>query len=591
MSNWTIKKLPECVSFKTGKLNSNAATSDGKYPFFTCSQEVYKTNAWAFDTECVLLGGNNASAIYPIFYYKGKFNAYQRTYVIESKQDNNIRYFYYLISNSLDELRKKSTGATTKFLTIKILNNINVSVPDPSTQTSIASALSAYDDLIENNNKRIKTLEEMVQLLYVEWFVKFKFPGHSKPRANRADTEVKVIPKGWAFQRIGDKFSVVLGGTPSRAKKSYWENGTVPWINSGKVNDLRIIDESELISEEALRKSATKLMPRRTTLLAITGATLGQVSLTEIECCANQSVVGVYDTEGFFNEYLYLKIKEIIKNIIALAGGGAQPHINKDIVMNTEILIPDVSLVKEFSSVSKGVFDEIASLMFQNKKLLKTRDLLLPQLVTGKRELKQSISVVTFKDGKSLLSPYQDAVTFALIVRDLAKKYGKSPSRFEVQKNKYFVDRFLMADIRTKYTAMTYGPYDKTSRYKGGEKVALKSNYISIEGDTKFKVGQKIGEAEKYYSRQLLKVEPVLAYVKNKSDVELEMLTTTDYAIFDLVSTHSKKVTAKDVLEYIGNHSVWKEKITRLSLTEEKIMQFMTTLKDLTALGIRYPQI
>ena len=85
MVNWTTKRLSDCVSFRTGKLNSNAATKNGQYPFFTCSQEIYKTDSWAFDTECVLLGGNNASAVYPIFYFKGKFNAYQRTYVIEPK--------------------------------------------------------------------------------------------------------------------------------------------------------------------------------------------------------------------------------------------------------------------------------------------------------------------------------------------------------------------------------------------------------------------------------------------------------------------------------------------------------------------------
>lgn len=114
-------KLGDVTTFCTGKLNSNAAIKNGIYPFFTCSQTIFKTNTFNFDTECVLLGGNNASAIYPLFYFKGKFDAYQRTYIIEPTNNNNIRFFYYVLRKKLDELRKQSTGATTKFLTLTIL--------------------------------------------------------------------------------------------------------------------------------------------------------------------------------------------------------------------------------------------------------------------------------------------------------------------------------------------------------------------------------------------------------------------------------------------------------------------------------------
>jgi type I restriction enzyme S subunit len=281
-----------------------------------------------------------------------------------------------------------TTGATREALTKTDIENFEIKLPSIEAQSRIASVLSTYDDLIEVNEKRIKALEEMAQRLYIEWFVKFKFPGHEKARMMDSGTKFGLIPEGWEIVKIGNMFCIVLGGTPSRVKKDYWRDGNIAWINSGAVNQLRIIEESEMITEEALKKSATKMMPQRTTLLAITGATLGQVSLTEIECCANQSVIGIYDREGLFNEYLYLKIKEIIKNIIALAGGGAQQHINKDIVNNTEIFIPDIKLIKIFLNKIKPVFDAISFLIFQNKNLQKTRDLLIPQLVTGKRELK-----------------------------------------------------------------------------------------------------------------------------------------------------------------------------------------------------------
>jgi type I restriction enzyme S subunit len=205
----TKQPLGNYVTFKTGKLNSNAAVNDGIYPFFTCAQEIYRTNTWSFDTECVLLGGNNANAIYPIFYYNGKFDAYQRTYVIEPKDNNNIRFFYYAIQKKLGELRQQSTGAATRFLTIGILNNLQIEVPEPAEQLRVSSLLSSYDDLIENNNLRIKILEEMAQRLYAEWFVKFKFPGHEKVKL--VDSSLGKIPEGWEIKSLEECSDIQFG--------------------------------------------------------------------------------------------------------------------------------------------------------------------------------------------------------------------------------------------------------------------------------------------------------------------------------------------------------------------------------------------
>ena len=149
----------------------------------------------------------------------------------------------------------------------------------------------------------------------------------------------------------------------------------VPWINSGQVNDLRITEPSELITERAVEQSSTKVMPKRTTLVAITGATLGKVSLSEIKCCANQSVVGIYDKEGLFNEYIYLSIKNEIDSLVSLAGGGAQQHINKEIVNNKDILIPDENVGKEFSNIIKPLFELMALLMFSVDSLLQESNL------------------------------------------------------------------------------------------------------------------------------------------------------------------------------------------------------------------------
>ncbi|MCU0440347.1 MAG: restriction endonuclease subunit S [Raineya sp.] len=126
-----FRKAVDVLQFSTGKLNSNAAVPNGQYPFFTCGQEILRTNTFSLDEEVVLLGGNNASAIYPVFYYKGKFDAYQRTYIIKPKPKVylSFKYLYYFWESKLDYLKNISTGAATKFLTLKILNDIDVPLP------------------------------------------------------------------------------------------------------------------------------------------------------------------------------------------------------------------------------------------------------------------------------------------------------------------------------------------------------------------------------------------------------------------------------------------------------------------------------
>ena len=309
----------------------------------------------------------------------------QRTVLIRPDTDQVIpSYLVYLLLG--DEIQGKfqayASGATVPHLNLGDIRKLGLpKLPPLPTQRRIAAILSAYDDLIENNTRRIALLEQMAQLLYREWFVHFRFPGHED--VAMVESELGEIPAGWNLVSIGDRFEVELGGTPARKEPEYWQNGDIPWITSGKVNELRILDESEFITLSGLANSSTKIMPVRTTVLAITGATLGQVSLLEIEACANQSVVGVYDQDGLYTEYLYLKFCEIIESVIANASGSAQQHINKGIVSKTEILIPNEQIANDFNKLIRPFFDTIVNLMQKNDVLRRTRDLLLPRLISG----------------------------------------------------------------------------------------------------------------------------------------------------------------------------------------------------------------
>lgn len=163
----TKQVLGELVDIKTGKLNSNASVKNGKYPFFTCSREVFAIDNYAFDLEAVLLAGNNASGDFNVKYYKGKFNAYQRTYIITVNKENKIlyRYLYFQLLNSLKEFKEKSVGASTRFLKLSMIKEMKIPLPNIKEQEQIVKKLDFLSDEVKKlediYKSKIDSLEEL----------------------------------------------------------------------------------------------------------------------------------------------------------------------------------------------------------------------------------------------------------------------------------------------------------------------------------------------------------------------------------------------------------------------------------------------
>ncbi|MBO5593704.1 MAG: restriction endonuclease subunit S [Prevotella sp.] len=315
--------------------------------------------------------------------YSPAYYVNQRVAIVRPIVEKVNSFFLYkcLATNDREkELFNKANGAGQPNISPAQIGDLDLLVPSLVTQNRIATILSRYDSLIENYQKQIKLLEEAAQRLYKEWFVDLHFPGHENTKI------VDGVPEGWEYYRIGERYKTVLGGTPSRANLNYW-GGNIPWINSGEINKLRVIGASEMITQEGYDNSSTKLMPVHTTILAITGATLGQVSYTEIETCANQSVVGIIDESNETNEYLYLNISNNILSIVNKATGGAQQHINKDIVNDYPILIPDDKTLKSFKELVGPSFALIKELLLSIESLTEARDRLLPKLMGGEIEV------------------------------------------------------------------------------------------------------------------------------------------------------------------------------------------------------------
>jgi type I restriction enzyme S subunit len=223
-----------------------------------------------------------------------------------------------------------------------------------------------------------RNLEKVADAYFRAWFVDYNvtssniehevhsslngIPIEPEYFGNRfVETELGLIPEGWIVANLGEYCDIFLGGTPSRSKSDYW-NGDIPWINSGKINDFRITSPSELITQKGLDKSSAKLMPIGTTVLAITGATLGQYSRLEIVCCANQSVIGVLPKRILTNNFIYLTIKNDINQLIDKQTGGAQQHINRNDVITFKFVLPPAEIVEAFNLVVDPIFTAISGL-------------------------------------------------------------------------------------------------------------------------------------------------------------------------------------------------------------------------------------
>ena len=279
----------------------------------------------------------------------------------------DYRYVYYYLCSQYTQLASLANGGAQQNLNAGQVKDFDIDLPDMATQRKVADLLTMLDDKIEVNNEINKNLEEQAQSIFAERFV-------------NNDYEIAKVTN------LGSVCDCVLGGTPSRAKPEFW-NGNIPWINSGEVNRFRITSPSELITQAGLERSATKLLPAKTTVLAITGATLGQVSLLEIAACANQSVVGIVPNTTLPYEFIYPYIRANIQELISHQTGGAQQHINKQNVEGLSISIPSKPLLDDFVSLVSPIYAMVASNCFENVRLEQLRDSLLPQLMSGELDV------------------------------------------------------------------------------------------------------------------------------------------------------------------------------------------------------------
>lgn len=290
-------------------------------------------------------------------------------------------YYYLSTKNVQDYFEMIASGTSQHFIGLGHLRKLKINDYHAGSK-QIIDILSTYDELIENNNKRIKLLEQMAEHLYKEWFVRFRFPGYENAEFDNG------IPKGWEIYQAQNLFDITIGRTPDRKQFDYFTTNKddALWVSISDMKDnMFVTKSSEYLTDEAIKKVNMPMVEEDTVLLSFK-LSVGRVSITTKQSCTNEAIAHFKTNDKELLEYTYLYLKlfnyQNLGNTSAIGNA-----VNSTIIKKMKFLLPNRELIQEFHNCTKDIFAQIKNIMNENDNLIKQRDLLLPRLMSGKLEV------------------------------------------------------------------------------------------------------------------------------------------------------------------------------------------------------------
>lgn len=294
--------------------------------------------------------------------------------------DTNYGYWFLKQNSIYNFLMMMNCSATMPAITFKMLDRVQVQFPVISIQRRIASILSAYDNLIENNNKRIRLLEQMAENIYKEWFVRFRFPGHENAELENG------LPKGWKEEIASNVIDVMSGGTPKTEREDYY-GGVIPFYTPKDAEDsIFVYSTISNITEEGLSHCNSQYYPINTLMITARG-TVGKLSLLAVPMAMNQSCFALKFKDSKNPYYLYYSIKNEVAKLKKMANGGVFDTIIVKTFDHIKIIIPSDKILCAFDEQVTPILGQIQNIQRQSTLLSRQRDLLLPRLMSGKLEV------------------------------------------------------------------------------------------------------------------------------------------------------------------------------------------------------------
>ena len=299
--------------------------------------------------------------------------------------DGGFLYYYLSSTETQNRLLSLNIGVAQPSLKVPHLLSLAVELPALPVQRRIAGILSAYDELMENSQRRIRLLEAMARALYREWFVHFRFPGHEKHP--RVASPLGDIPQGWEAKPFTEIADVLSGGTPKTDVAEYWD-GEIPFFTPRDVPDCFYVQDTDKHTNElGLSKCASELYPPDTVFITARG-TVGKVALPSVPMAMNQSCYALRGKPGIPQRFLFLMTLQQVDYLKTNTGGATFDTIVVDTFRRMEVVKPARDIVARFAKKTGAIFEQVNTLQRQIQNLRRTRDLLLPRLLSGQVELK-----------------------------------------------------------------------------------------------------------------------------------------------------------------------------------------------------------
>ncbi len=294
--------------------------------------------------------------------------------IIPNNDFDNTYLFYALRANQFSTYcALRGQGAANQAsITLDTIFRFKFKVHNFAEQKRIADILSAYDNLIENNNKRIHLLEQMAENFYKEWFVRFRFPGYED-----VDFE-NGIPKGWKIVRLSDIADIIMGQSPESENYNTNCKGLPFHQGVGSYGDFYLIDDVYSTKGNRIAEANSIIFSVR--------APVGRINITLNKIILGRGVAGINSILGY-NAYLLWMLKNQFQQEDIIGNGSIFASVTKKELFGFKILMPNENLMQKFDSIASGIESEMRKISLINSNLKKQRDMLLPRLMSGKLEV------------------------------------------------------------------------------------------------------------------------------------------------------------------------------------------------------------
>ena len=372
------KTLGELCKIRTGKLNANAQVENGKYPFFTCDANPYLIDTYAFDTEAILVSGNG-SQVGHLNYYKGKFNAYQRTYVLDEFKEINIFFVLHYLKKSLRSyIMDKSKKGSVPYITLPMLTDFELPIPPVEIQKKIVECLDKFSALAAELQAELQARRKQYEFYRTQLLT----PPQNISSVNSTDE------CNWEWKTLGEIAKYRRGSFPQPYGKQEWYNGegAMPFVQVADV------EEDSMLLKPATKQYISRLampmsvfVPEGTVIVSLQGS-IGKVAITQYDSYVDRTL-GIFESFkiDISKRYFAYQLKRIFAIKKEKARGGTIKTITKEEFTDFEIPIPSlqeqariVAILDKFEALTTSLTDGIpAEQTAQQKRYEYYRDKLL----------------------------------------------------------------------------------------------------------------------------------------------------------------------------------------------------------------------